>query len=63
MGTLFKFLVLAFALVGLCFLITTYMPGAWKTGYVIPMTKHHLSWAATTLGVFAGLGYLKVTVK
>lgn len=63
MGTFFKIVILICGMIGLCFLMTSYIPGAWKTGYHIPWTHHMVSWAATAVGLFLFLGMWKVTVK
>lgn len=60
MGALFKIVVLALAVVGACFLMTSYRPTMWTTGYDIPGIKVHVSWAATALAALLSIGFLKL---
>lgn len=63
MGTLVKILVIALALVGLCVILTTYIPVAWHSGWTIPDTKIHVSWAVTAIFSFVVLGMAKLHFK
>jgi hypothetical protein len=60
MGTLFKTIVITLAMVGLCFLVTTYKPGLWADGFTVPGIKVHMSYAAALVLSFLMLGFLKL---
>jgi len=61
MSTVFKVLVISLAVVGLCVMLTHYIPSSWSAGFELPVLKMHVSWAVT--GILAFMIYLIAKLK
>ena len=61
MSTVFKVLVISLAGVGLCVMLTHYIPSSWSAGWELPVLKMHVSWAVT--GVLGFMVYLIAKLK
>jgi hypothetical protein len=60
MGTALKVFVIALAIVGLCVMLTTYIPIAFTKGWELPVLKIHVTWAVTAILALLTFGLLKL---